>query len=89
MKCNRCQVREFVHADLYCRDCPDRPRPPLRTGRAYLFRKNAFTPVTSCEIEARAGLEYETAAVELMAQFRIEFQPNDLADLANDLLSEF
>ena len=89
MKCDNCPVRDFIHADLYCRGCPDRHSPPLRTGRAYLFRKNEFKPVTSCEIEARAGLEYETAAVELMSQFRIEFEPDDLVDLAKDLLNEF
>lgn len=73
MNCEKCSVCDFVHADLYCLCYSNKPKPKIKTGRAYLFRKNAFNPVHSVEIKAPVGLEYEIAAVELMSGFRIEF----------------
>jgi len=88
MKCETCNVRNFVHDDLYCQDCKDKPKPKIKTGRAYLFREAAFTPVTSVEIEAPKGMEYEVAAVELMQGFRIEFIEADSEELTKTLLKE-
>lgn len=73
MKYETCSVRDFLHADIYCQGCPDKPKPKTKTGRAYLFRKDSANPVFSIEIEAPEGMEYEVAAVELMKNFRIEF----------------
>ncbi len=73
MKCKTCPTRNFVHADMYCKRCEHKPRPKIKTGRAYLFIKNSFKPITSVEVKAPKGLEYEYSAVELMSHFRIEF----------------
>ncbi len=73
MNCENCNVLDFVHVELYCHECPDKPKPKIKKGRAYLFKKNTAEPIFSVEIEAPEGREYETAAVELMRQFRIEF----------------
>lgn len=73
MNCKTCIVRDFVHSDLYCRGCLYLPEPEMKTGLAYLYRTGAFNPISSVEIEAPEGMEYEVSAVELMQQFRIEF----------------
>lgn len=77
MSCETCSIRDFVHADLYCSDCPDRPKPEIKTGRAYLFQKNMSRPITSVDIRAPEGQEYAVAVVELMKEFKIEFVEND------------
>ena len=78
MSCETCKVQEFLHHDLYCQGCKDKPKPKpkIKTGRAYLFRKNTAEPICSAEVEAPEGKEYEVAAVELMKNFRIEFVEN-------------
>ena len=76
MNCKKCIYSEFVHADLYCNGCKDKPKPEIKTGRAYLFRNGFQDPVHSVEIKAPMGLEYQVAAVELMRKFRIEFIEN-------------
>ena len=73
MNCKTCIVRGFVHAEFYCQRCKDKPKSVMKSGRAYLFRKNTFNPVLSIEIEAPEGREYEIAAFQLMREFRIEF----------------
>ncbi len=88
MTCETCAVLDFVHADLYCRGCPDKPKLKVKTGRAYLFRKNVSSPAHSVEVEAPAGMEYEVAAVELMTGFRIEFIESDSKQLAETILEE-
>ena len=73
MKCEKCSVRDFVFANLYCQGCKNKPIPKIKTGRAYLYRIGAFKPISSVEIKAPVGIVYEVAAVELMSGFRIEF----------------
>ena len=73
MKCENCNVRGFFHADLYCKRCPDKPKPKTKTGRAYLFRLGRQDPICSVDVEAPVGSEYEVSAVELMSKFRIQF----------------
>lgn len=75
--CEGCSVLDFVHADLYCQDCTKKPKPKIKTGIAYLFKKDTFRPVTSVEVKAPAGLEYDIAAVKLMSNFKIEFIGDD------------
>lgn len=88
MNCKNCIIRDFVHADLYCRGCTHKPKPKIKTGRAYLFRKDKSEPIFSSEIEAPKGLEYEFAAIELMSQFRIEFIEHDTKELAQLVFDE-
>lgn len=88
-RCDKCPVRDFVHTDLYCRDCQNKPQPKQKTGRAYLFRKNAFRPIYSTEIEAPADLVYEVAAAEIMKRFRIEFIEADGKELSELVFNEF
>jgi len=88
MKCKTCPVKGFVHADLYCRGCPDKPKPKIKTGRAYLFLKNAFQPVTSVEIKAADGFEYEVSAIELMRRFKIEFIAHDSDEIVRIIHNE-
>lgn len=73
MNCETCNVKSFVHPDLYCSTCPDKPKPKTITGTAYLHRLNSFKPVCSVEVEAPAGMEYEVSAAELLRDHRIEF----------------
>lgn len=87
MKCEKCRVRDFVHSDLYCRGCDYKPKPVTKSGRAYLFRKNTFNPVSSVEIEAPEGMEYEIAALQLMREFRIEFIESDSRKLSETILN--
>ena len=73
MECKTYNVRGFVHADMYCRECPDKPKPKIKTGRAYLFKKGVQMPVCSVDIKAPEGSEYKVAAVELIKKFKIQF----------------
>ncbi len=73
MNCKTCNARDFVHSDIYCRGCTHKPKQRIKTGRAYLYRQDKSEPALSVEIEAPDGIEYEVAAAELMAWFRIEF----------------
>jgi hypothetical protein len=73
MKCEECNVREFVFADLYCQDCEHKPKPKIIKGRAYLFRKNKTDPIISVDVETPVGYEHEVSAIELMKNFEVEF----------------
>jgi len=73
MKCKTCQVREFIHADLYCQGCPDKPKPKMKNGVSYLMSRYGERAIVSADVEAPAGQEYEYAAIELMRKFKIEF----------------
>lgn len=86
-KCKTCPVRDFVHADLYCHDCQDRPRPKTITGTAYLLKEYGSGAIVSAKVEAPAGLEYEQSAVELMRKCKIEFHEDEYKPLF-DLLQE-
>lgn len=85
MKCETCSIRDFVHAGLYCLGCENKPKPRIKTGRAYLFVKSSDRPVYSVEIEAPKGTEYGVSAAKLMQQFRIEFI-EDGRELAETIL---
>lgn len=73
LNCKTCNSKDFVHADLYCNGCPDKPKPVIKTGRAYLFRRGFSEPICSVDVKVPSGLEIEFAAVELMSSFQIEF----------------
>lgn len=88
MNCEKCNVRDFVHFDIYCQGCDQKPEPRIKTGRAYLFRKDTSRPISSVEIEAPDGMEYEVAAVELMGDFRIEFIESDSKKFTETILEE-
>lgn len=88
MNCEECNVRDFVHSDIYCLGCDQKPKPKVNTGTAFLFRIGAFKPVYSVEIEAPKGMEYEVAAAELMGNFRIEFIESDSMKLTETILEE-
>lgn len=72
MKCDQCQVKEFVHADLYCQACPDKPVSPIKTGSVYLFLKGKFEPLASVDIKAPEDIFYDVAVVELFKKLRVE-----------------
>ncbi len=88
MNCKTCPVRvyDFVHSDLYCRQCKYKPAQKTKAGIAYLFRKGDITPVCSVEIKARADMMYEVAAYELMRMCRIEVTESDSRKLAETIL---
>ena len=88
MKCETCSIRDFVHCDLYCRGCRNKPKQKTKIGIAYLFQKGGITPVCSVEIKARADMMYEVAAVELMNMCRIEIMESDSKKLAETILEE-
>jgi len=71
--CETCNIKNFVHADLYCHDCQDKPQPRKIKGRAYLHLKNKFEPVLSMDVEVLEGFEKLGSAHELMKRFEIEF----------------
>lgn len=73
MNCEKCNVRHFVHSDIYCRGCPHKPQPRNKFGIAYFFRKDKSEPIMSLKIKAPAGMEYEVAALEFMKWCRIDF----------------
>lgn len=88
MPCETCQVREFVHSDLYCRGCLDKPKPKMKYGDAYLFMRNSFKPITSVSIEAPEGSVADVVAAELLKKFRIEFVEHDGKELTKLILKE-
>jgi len=73
MDCENCNAKNFLHADVYCQGCPGEKKPKIKTGRAYLLRKDSSLAIFSVEIQAPEGKEHEVAAVELMRNFKIEF----------------
>jgi hypothetical protein len=74
MTCETCPTKDFVHADLYCHGCKEKP---IVTGIAYLFQKDKSEPRGSVSIEAPEGQEYLYAAHELMQKYRIEFMGDE------------
>lgn len=69
-----CPVRDFVHADLYCRECPDKPKPKIKTGTAYIFKKYGGNPVDSFDVESKKGLQELTAMAKFFdSRFKMEF----------------
>lgn len=78
MNCKTCPVRNFVHADLYCLGCDHKPKPEIKSGIVYFYRKGAFKPVYSVEVKTPAGMECEAAAVKFIQQHRIDFIEGEL-----------
>lgn len=88
MSCDTCNVRDHIHAVLYCQECPDRPKPEIKEGRAYLYRKNVLLPVLSVDVEVPEGMECEASAMELMQQFSVEFVDTDCKELSEFIYKE-
>ena len=88
MNCEKCNVRDFVHCDLYCRGCPDKPKPKIITGIAYLYLKSSSNPVSSVVVEAPVGMEDEVSVVELMQDYRFEFIESGREALTETIFKE-
>ena len=86
MKCKTCQVREFIHADLYCQGCPDKPKPKMKNGVSYLMSRYGERAIVSADVEAPAGQEYEYAAIERKS-FDSQFQT--LEDSPQNILGSY
>ena len=81
MKCETCNKKDFVHSDLYCQRCPDKPKSRIKSGRAYLFSKYGGNAITSVEIEAPERFLTDVIGSELAKKHRIEFIEADGKEL--------
>lgn len=80
MNCDTCPKREFVHADLYCRDCQDKPKSESIMYHATLDRDYHQAPINAIlDLDIPEDLTDDQkvlfAASKLLTRFHVNIDP--------------